>query len=80
MLALWKRHGRTGVGVPEDGIAHQARTELLSFEEIDRVVAVFATLERRPYANMLLTKGVLGEDGAVVRPPRPIRPPRGLRP
>lgn len=30
--------------VPEDGIAHQARTELLSFEEIDRVVAVFATL------------------------------------
>jgi cyclic pyranopterin phosphate synthase len=30
--------------VPEDGIAHQARAELLSFEEIDRVVAVFATL------------------------------------
>ncbi|MEZ4399933.1 MAG: GTP 3',8-cyclase MoaA [Kofleriaceae bacterium] len=28
--------------VPEDGIAHRARAELLTFEEIERVVAVFA--------------------------------------
>ncbi len=30
--------------VPDDGIAHQARADLLSFEEIERVVAVFAAL------------------------------------
>ena len=30
--------------VPEDGIAHQVRAELLRFEEIDRLVAVFAGL------------------------------------
>jgi hypothetical protein len=29
---------------------------------------------------MILTKGVLGEDGLVVRPDKPIRRPRGLRP
>ena len=39
-----------------------------------------ATLERLPYANMLLTKGVLADDGTVVCPERPIRRPRGLRP
>ena len=50
------------------------------YEEARGCVAVFATLERRPYANIILTKGVIGEDGAVVRPERPIRRPRGLRP
>ena len=50
------------------------------YEEARACVAVFATQERRPYANMLLIKGVLGDDGAVVRPERPIRRPRGLRP
>ena len=50
------------------------------YEEARACVAVIATLERRPYANVILTKGVLGEDGAVVRPDRPIRRPRGLRP
>ena len=30
--------------VPEEGIAHQPRAELLTFEEIERVVAVFAGL------------------------------------
>jgi len=50
------------------------------YEEARGCVAVFATLERRPYANMLLTKGVLADDGTVVRPERPIRRPRGLRP
>ena len=30
------------------------------YEEARACVAVFATLERRPYANMILTKGVLG--------------------
>ena len=33
-------------------------------------VAVFATLEMRPYANLILTRDVIGEDGAVVRPGR----------
>ena len=50
------------------------------YGEARACVAVFATLERRPYANMILTKGVIGADGAVVRPERPIRRPRGLRP
>ena len=30
------------------------------YEEARACVAVFATLERRPYANMILIKGVLG--------------------
>lgn len=52
------------------------------YEEARTCVCVFATLERRPYANMILVKGVIGADGAVVRPERPPRPPkaRGLRP
>jgi L-fucose mutarotase/ribose pyranase (RbsD/FucU family) len=50
------------------------------YEEARACVAVLPTLERRPYANMILTKGVLCEDGAVLRPDRPIRRPRGLRP
>jgi L-fucose mutarotase len=50
------------------------------YEEARGCVAVFATLERRPYANMILTKGVIAPDGSVVRPERPIRRPRGLRP
>jgi L-fucose mutarotase len=53
------------------------------YEEARGCVAVFATLERRPYANVILLKGVLGPDNAVVRPERPARPPkrpRGLRP
>ena len=50
------------------------------YEEARGCVAVIATLERRPYANMILIKGVIDEDGAVVRPERPIRRPRGLRP
>ena len=45
------------------------------YEEARGCVAVFATLERRPYANMILLKGVLGPDGAVVRPERPARRP-----
>ena len=46
-------------------------------------MAVFATLERRGYANMILAKGVIGADGKVARPDKPVRPPRiakGLRP
>src|SRR4051812_48543655 len=50
------------------------------YEEARGCVAVFATQERRPYANVILTKGVIGEDGGVVRAERPVRRPRGLRP
>lgn len=50
------------------------------YEEARGCVAVFATLERRPYVNMILIKGVVGPDGGVVRIERPIKPPRGLRP
>ena len=42
--------------------------ERFAFYEAARdCVAVFATLDRRPYANFILTKGVIGPDGAVVR-------------
>jgi L-fucose mutarotase len=61
-----------------------ASTERFRFyEEARGCVAIFATLERRPYANLILVKGVVGPDGAVVRPERPVPPPkrpRGLRP
>ena len=50
------------------------------YEEARACVALFATQERRPYANMILVKGVLAQDGTVIRPERPIRRPRGLRP
>ena len=50
------------------------------YEEARSCVAVFATLERRAYANVILTKGVLGPDGSVVRAERRARPARGLRP
>ncbi len=52
------------------------------YEEARGCACLFATLERRPYANMLLVKGVLDAEGAVVRPERPPRSPRpkGLRP
>lgn len=46
------------------------------YEEARGCVAVVATQERRPYANMILVKGVLDADGAVVRQapaaPRPV--------
>lgn len=51
------------------------------YEEASSCVATIHTLERRPYANFILTKGVLDEQGEVVRPPRPKsaskRPPAG---
>jgi L-fucose mutarotase len=50
------------------------------YEEARACVAVFATQEMRPYANFILTKGVIAPDGAVVRPERPVRRPKGLRP
>jgi L-fucose mutarotase len=52
------------------------------YEEARACAAVFATLERRPYANMILIKGVVAPDGSVMRVERPPRPPRarGLRP
>ncbi|MEK0081690.1 RbsD/FucU family protein [Benzoatithermus flavus] len=52
------------------------------YEEARGCAAIFATLERRPYANMILVKGVIGPEGQVVRPERPARParPRGVRP
>ena len=50
------------------------------YEEARGCVAIFATLERRPYANMILTKGVLTPEGTVLRVERPPRRPRGLRP
>jgi L-fucose mutarotase len=47
--------------------------ERFAFYEAARdCVAVFATLDRRPYANFVLVKGVVGPDGEVVRQaPRP---------
>lgn len=52
------------------------------YEEARNCVCLFATLERRAYANMILVKGVLDPEGRVVRPERPPRPlrPKGLRP
>jgi L-fucose mutarotase len=50
------------------------------YEDARACVAIFATQERRPYANMILVKGVLATDGSVIRPERPIKRPRGLRP
>lgn len=50
------------------------------YEEARGCVAVFATQEMRPYANFILTKGVIAPDGSVVRPERPVRRPKGLRP
>ena len=50
------------------------------YEEARACVAVFATQERRPYANMILVKGVLARTASVIRPERPIKRPRGLRP
>ena len=50
------------------------------YEEARGCVAVFATQETRPYANFILTKGVIAPDGAVVRPERPVKRLRGLRP
>jgi L-fucose mutarotase len=52
------------------------------YEEARICCCLFVTLERRPYANMILIKGVLDQEGKAVRPqrrPRPLRP-RGLRP
>lgn len=46
--------------------------ERFQFYEVARgCVALIVTLERRPYANFVLTKGVIGPDGKVVRPERP---------
>ncbi len=52
------------------------------YEEARGCACVFATLERRAYANVILVKGVLDAEGKVVRPERPPRPlrPKGLRP
>jgi L-fucose mutarotase len=49
------------------------------YEEARDCVALVATLERRPYANMILVKGVVGPDGAVVRPERVKRRPPAAR-
>ena len=48
------------------------------YEETRGCVVVVATLERAPYANMILTKGVVGADGGIVRPE--VRPARKRRP
>ncbi len=49
------------------------------YETARECVAVVATLERRPWANVILTKGVLDPDGRVWRPERPAaaKPRRG---
>jgi L-fucose mutarotase len=51
--------------------------ERYAFYETARdCVAVFATLDRRPYANFILFKGVVGPEGGVVR--QPARPKAGV--
>jgi L-fucose mutarotase len=40
------------------------------YEEVRACVAIVATLERRAYANFILTKGVIDPEGKVVRPQR----------
>lgn len=50
------------------------------YEEAGACACIFATLERRAYANVILVKGVIGPDGEVVRPERPPGPPRGRAP
>lgn len=42
------------------------------YEQSRECVAVFATLERRPYVDYILWKGVLDPDGAVWRIERPV--------
>jgi L-fucose mutarotase len=58
--------------------------ERFAFYEAARdCVAVFATLDRRPYANIILVKGVIGPDGTVVRQaprPRAVRTGRATAP
>ncbi|MCX7630845.1 MAG: hypothetical protein N2038_11420 [Geminicoccaceae bacterium] len=49
------------------------------YEEARDCVALVATLERRPWANFLLTKGVLDPQGRVSRPEAPPVPSRGRR-
>jgi L-fucose mutarotase len=44
------------------------------YEAASDCVVVVATLDRRPYANFILCKGVLGPDGAVVRAGHGTRP------
>lgn len=54
--------------------------ERFAFYEAARgCVAVLATLDRRPYANFILWKGVLGPDGAVVRSGPGTMAERGVR-
>ncbi|HET6467932.1 MAG TPA: RbsD/FucU domain-containing protein [Geminicoccaceae bacterium] len=49
--------------------------ERFAFYEAARdCVAVIATLDRRPYANFILAKGVIAPDGAVVRSGQGTRP------
>lgn len=45
------------------------------YEEAQSCVAIIPTLERRPWANFILTKGVIGPDGKVWRPERKPKPP-----
>jgi L-fucose mutarotase len=48
--------------------------ERLSFyEEARKCYAVVQTLERRPYANVILQKGVIGPDGKDLKPERNTR-------
>ena len=48
------------------------------YEEARSCAAVVATLERAPYADIIITKGVLGPDGGLIRPE--VRPARKRRP
>ena len=47
------------------------------YEEARGCVATVATLERRGYANFILTKGVIDAEGKVRRHVRPATPPKG---
>lgn len=49
------------------------------YETARECVAIVATLERRPWANFILTKGVLDPTGRVWRPERPAPAPRARR-
>lgn len=57
-----------------------AGLERFRFYETARAcVAIVATLERRPWANFILTKGVIDPAGKVWRPDRPVAAPKARR-
>ena len=50
------------------GVSVQPLERFAFYEESRTAFAVVQTLERRPYGNVVLTKGVIGPDGKDLKP------------